>query len=77
MPEETPARLGIDAVVVGVREQRPYVLTFAAADDAQRLPSGAFEPVRDRTLERSARRVLGDQAGLTEGYREQLYTCLR
>jgi hypothetical protein len=73
MPEETPARLGVDAVVVGVRDETPYVLTFAAAG-APRLPSGAFEPARDRTLELAARRVLGDQAGLTEGYLEQLYT---
>jgi hypothetical protein len=38
------------------------------------LPSGPFEPVRDRTLELAARRVLSDQAGVAEGYLEQLYT---
>jgi hypothetical protein len=38
------------------------------------LPSAAFEPARDRTLELAARRVLSDQAGLREGYLEQLYT---
>ena len=73
MAEETPARLGIDAVVVGVRDETPYVLTFAG-DGAPRLPSGPFEPAHDRTLELAARRVLSDQAGLREGYLEQLYT---
>jgi hypothetical protein len=38
------------------------------------LPSGAFTPALDRTLELAARRVLSDQAGLHEGYLEQLYT---
>ena len=73
MSEETPARLGIDAVVVGVRDDVPHVLTFAP-DGRPRLPSGAFEPALDRTLELAARRVLSDQAGLNEGYLEQLYT---
>jgi hypothetical protein len=73
MADETPARLGIDAVVVGVRDETPYVLTFPT-QAGPRLPSGAFEPVRDRTLELAARRVLSDQAGLNEGYLEQLYT---
>ncbi len=73
MAEETPARLGIDAVVVGVRDDTPQVLTFANGGRA-RLPSGAFEPALDRTLELAARRVLSDQAGLREGYLEQLYT---
>jgi hypothetical protein len=38
------------------------------------LPSGAFAPALDRTLELAARRVLSAQAGLHEGYLEQLYT---
>lgn len=73
MAEETPARLGIDAVVVGVRDETPHVLTFGG-DGRPRLPSAAFEPALDRTLELAARRVLVDQAGLREGYLEQLYT---
>src|SRR5471030_2707488 len=73
MAEETPARLGIDAVVVGVRDDTPHVLTFANGGPP-RLPSAAFDPARDRTLELAARRVLSDQAGLREGYLEQLYT---
>jgi hypothetical protein len=73
MSDETPARLGIDAVVVGVRDDTPHVLTFATSA-GPRLPSGPFEPARDRTLELAARRVLSDQAGLSEGYLEQLYT---
>lgn len=73
MADETPARLGIDAVVVGVRDETPHVLTVATPA-GPRLPSGPFEPVRDRTLELAARRVLSDQAGVAEGYLEQLYT---
>jgi hypothetical protein len=73
MAEETPARLGIDAVAVGVRADTPHVLTFVT-DGRPRLPSGAFTPALDRTLELAARRVLSDQAGLHEGYLEQLYT---
>jgi hypothetical protein len=73
MGEETPARLGIDAVVVGVRDETPHVLAFAS-DGLPRLPSGPFAPAHDRTLELAARRVLGEQAGVREGYLEQLYT---
>jgi hypothetical protein len=73
MAEETPARLGIDAVVVAVRDESPLVLAFADGD-RPRLPSGPFVPARDRTLELAARRVLSEQAGLDEGYLEQLYT---
>jgi hypothetical protein len=73
MAEEIPARLGLDAVVVGVRDETPLVLTFAT-DDRLRLPSGTFLPAQDRTLELGARRVLSDQANLREGYLEQLYT---
>jgi hypothetical protein len=73
MTEETPARLGIDAVVVGVRDDAPLVLTFST-DNRPRLPSGPFVPEHDRTLELAARRVLREQAGLNEGYLEQLYT---
>jgi len=49
------------------------VLAFTSGG-APRLPSGAFAPDRDRTLELAARRVLSAQAGLHEGYLEQLYT---
>jgi hypothetical protein len=73
MTDETPTRLGIDAVVVGVRDETPQVLTFVTGD-RPRLPSGAFAPALDRTLELAARRVLSDQTGLHEGYLEQLYT---
>lgn len=73
MNEDAPARLGVDAVVVGVRDDAPQVFAISAGGRA-RLPSGAFEPARDRTLELAARRVLGAQTGLHEGYLEQLYT---
>ena len=73
MTEETPARLGVDAVVVGVRDDAPHVFAFTAGARPS-LPSGAFDPARDRTLELAARRILSEQAGLREGYLEQLYT---
>ena len=63
MAEETPARLGIDAVVVGVRDDTPLVLTFADRRPAAFAERG-LRPARDRTLELAARRVLGEQAGL-------------
>ncbi|HEY5349490.1 MAG TPA: hypothetical protein VIJ64_07150 [Candidatus Lustribacter sp.] len=73
MAEEIPARLGIDVVVVRVDDgDTPQVLTFATGPP--RLPSDFFRPSHDRTLELAARRVLSDQAGLHEGYLEQLYT---
>jgi hypothetical protein len=56
-----------------VREDTPHVFTFATGG-RPRLPSGPFAPALDRTLELAARRVLSDQAGLHEGYLEQLYT---
>ena len=65
-------RLGIDAVIVSVANDRPRVLTVAGAP---RLPSGDFLPERDRTLELAARRLIAEQTGgMGVGYLEQLYT---
>ena len=73
MADERAARLGIDAVVVGVRDETPHAIAFATAEGL-RLPSGPFEPARDRTLELAARRVVNQQTGVAGGYLEQLYT---
>ena len=73
MTEDFPVRLAIDAVVVGVDDESPKVLTFTT-DGRRRLPSGTFAPALDRTLELAARRVLGEATAVTEGYLEQLYT---
>jgi hypothetical protein len=70
--ERQAVRLQIDAVVVSVADDTPRVLTVAGA---AQLPSGDFDPERDRTLELAARRLLAEQTGgLRVGYLEQLYT---
>ena len=66
-------RVGIDAVVVSIRDEQPRVLTVGDTA-AARLPSGSFVPERDRTLELGARRLIAEQTGLHVGYLEQLYT---
>jgi len=67
-------RVGLDAVIVAVTDERPKVLTVGQAGGARsRLPSGLLE-FDDRTLERSLRRFVRDETGLEVGYAEQLYT---
>lgn len=66
-------RVGIDAVIVAVTDERPKVLTVGRVGDEFRLPSGLLE-FGDRTLELSLRRFVRDETGLDVGYSEQLYT---
>jgi hypothetical protein len=66
-------RVGLDAVIVAVTDERPKVLTVGPAGSRPRLPSGLLE-YDDRTLERSLRRFVRDETGLEVGYAEQLYT---
>jgi hypothetical protein len=67
-------RVGLDAVIVAVTDERPKVLTVGQAGGGRsRLPSGLLE-FDDRTLERSLRRFVRDETGLEVGYAEQLYT---
>ncbi len=60
------------AVIVAVTDDEPRLL--ARQDDPPRLPSGRFDPVADKTLDRGARRWAREQTGLEVGYVEQLYT---
>ncbi|HTW84891.1 MAG TPA: hypothetical protein VMD91_12530 [Candidatus Sulfotelmatobacter sp.] len=69
----TAVLLGLDAVIVSVHDESPRVLTLAG-DAAPSLPSGPFDPARDRTLELAARRLIDEQTALRVGYLEQLYT---
>ena len=71
-------RVGLDAVIVAVTDERPKVLTVGRLDRsaelaASRLPSGLLE-FEHRTLELSVRRFVRDETGLEVGYAEQLYT---
>ena len=64
--------VGLDAVIVAVTDEVPRVLTVS--DDEPILPSGPLDPIVDQTLDRAIRRWVLDQAGLSLGYVEQLYT---
>ncbi|MGE0730209.1 MAG: hypothetical protein AB7O92_17910 [Acidimicrobiia bacterium] len=66
-------RVGLDAVIVAVTDERPKVLTVGLVDGRPRLPSGLLE-FEDRTLELSLRRFVREETGLEVGYAEQLYT---
>ncbi|WP_020177687.1 hypothetical protein [Methylopila sp. M107] len=66
--------IGLSAAVVAVERNAPEILVARASDGAAGLPSGAFEPARDRTLEIALRGSIAEQTALDVGYVEQLYT---
>jgi hypothetical protein len=79
--------VGLNAVIVSVRDDEPRVLTVgepAGRHDADpspaegtklpALPSGQLDPERDRTLELGLRDWVCRQTGRDLGYVEQLYT---
>ena len=66
--------LGLNAVIVAVTDEVPRVLTVSGRRSESGLPSGPFDPGRDRTLELALRGWVREQAGLDLGYVEQLYT---
>ena len=66
--------LTLDAVIAAVTHQRPRILTVSGTDGrSSAIPSGPLGP-NDKTLERSIRRWIFEQAGIEVGYVEQLYT---
>ncbi len=73
-----PILLEVSAVVIAVVDETPLVLTVRSvgADGVARhaLPSGAFDPLRHRTLAEAVRARVSTEAGLDLGYVEQLYT---
>lgn len=72
--------VGLNAVIVAVRDDEARVLTVdtptgTRADASEMgLPSGPFDPERDRTLELGLRDWVSRQTGRNLGYVEQLYT---
>lgn len=74
MSETAPAvGVGLSAAVVAVENESPEILV-TRADGSAALPSGAFDPLRDRTLEIALRASISEQTALDVGYVEQLYT---
>lgn len=74
--------VGLTAVILAVTDEAPRVLVVRRrisdpdSDDGtlDALPSGPFDPLRDRTLELGLWRWVEDQTGLDLRYVEQLYT---
>jgi hypothetical protein len=78
IPRETQVELGLNAAIVGVREQQPQILVVrpgtAGSGEWDTLPFGPFSPRAHRTLEIGLRAWVKRQTGLDLGYVEQLYT---
>ncbi len=75
--ENPQIELGLNAAIVMVREQQPYILVARSGADGGRmyaLPFGPFAPRAHRTLEIGLREWVKRQTGLDLGYVEQLYT---
>lgn len=74
-PVSTTIEINLTGVILAMQGDHPVI--YAAARDAQSspgLPSGPFDPLRHRTLELGLRNFAAEQAKLTLGYVEQLYT---
>ncbi len=65
--------IGLNAVLVAVKEARPLVLCIKRGDDWA-LPYGRFNPARHRTFEIGLRDLVEQQTRLSLGFVEQLYT---
>ena len=75
--ENPQIELGLNAAIVMVREQQPYILVARSGADGGKmdaLPFGPFAPRAHRTLEIGLREWVKRQTGLDLGYVEQLYT---
>jgi hypothetical protein len=67
----------LNAAIIAVTNKTPRVLTVALPESPlgrPALPSGPFQPSRDRTIELGVRRWVREQSALELGYVEQLYT---
>ena len=70
----TPIEINLTAVVLALREGEPVIYARNTPDIGLGLPSGPFDPRRHRTMARALHQFVAEQAGLTLGYVEQLYT---
>ncbi|MFP4003648.1 MAG: NUDIX hydrolase, partial [Alphaproteobacteria bacterium] len=79
--------IGLNAAIIAVWRETPHVLVVRRPelpdkgapravpdDDSFGLPFGPFDPALHRTLEIGLRSWVEEQAGLSVGYVEQLYT---
>lgn len=74
-PAGNALEINLTAVILMIERDMPVV--YASAFDvagSPGLPSGPFEPTVHRTLELGLRAFASEQAGLSLGYVEQLYT---
>ncbi len=71
---ETGILIGLSAVVVQVRDDRPQALVIRKPGEDDALPFGPFDPVNHETLELGLRGWVAEQTTVTPGYVEQLYT---
>ena len=71
-----PIEIGLTAAIVAVHECEPLILVVASGDpsEPEGLPFGPFDPIHHRTLDMGLRAWVEEQAPLTLGYVEQLYT---
>ncbi len=76
-PLGPPILVELSAVIVALAERdgriEPMVLT-PGGPEARDLPTAAFEPARDRTLQSALRGWVAETTGLELGHVEQLYT---
>ncbi len=68
--------IGLNAVIVSVKDKVPFVLTVPqkVQDERSGLPSGPFDPRVHRTFELGLRAFVEEQTALHIGHVEQLYT---
>ncbi len=69
--------IGLNAAIVAVVDETPLILAVEAADGTEgqaALPFGPFDPLAHRTFEAGLRAFVAEQAALSLGYVEQLYT---
>ncbi len=71
-----PIEIGLAAAIVAVDDREPLILIVAPGDPSEPvgLPFGPFDPILHRTLDMGLRAWVAEQAPLTLGYVEQLYT---
>ncbi len=66
--------IGLNAVIMAARDDRPLALVIERPGAPAALPFGSFEPEGHRTFELALRDFVKDQTGFELGYVEQLYT---